>query len=155
MVPGSSVAPPGARPQAPAAALARLLLAAVVVLTTACASLSGPPRADVLQPQSAEEFRQIVRAAPCPVLAVFTSDSCVTCRTMRPVLAGLAEDYAGRLTVVQADLAMTGALIGEYNLLKVPTVLVLRNGREVARRHGLLPAPLMASFVRDALRERP
>jgi len=86
------------------------------------------------------------------VLVAFTSQSCVTCRTMRPALTGLAEDYVGRLVVVEADLALTGALIAECNLIKVPTLIVFRGGREVARRHGLLPAPFMGSFVDEALR---
>lgn len=123
-----------------------------VLATNGCRSTAGRAVAEVRHPQSADEVRQIVDQARRPVLVVFTSESCVTCRTMRPALAGVAADYAGRLVVVEADLALTGALIGEYNLLKVPTVIVFRDGREVARRHGLLPAPFMASFIDEAIR---
>ncbi len=128
-----------------------------VVLGTGCARTAAgrDAQAPVMQPQSAEEVRQIVRDARRPVLIAFTSESCATCRTMLPALDGLARDYAGRLIVVHADLARTGALVAEYNLIKVPTVVVVRDGREVARRHGLLPSPLMRPFIEEALRNRP
>lgn len=133
---------------------AGLMLVAACLLTASCASLGSSRGPAVLHPQSEGEFRLIVRDSRRPVLAVFTSESCISCRALGSTLEGLAADYAGRLTVVQADLAKTGGLIREYNLLKVPTAVILRNGHEVARRHGALPPLFMKPFIDDALRRR-
>ncbi len=124
------------------------------LLTAACLSPRPAQPPAVLYPASADAFRQLVQQSRKPVLAVFTSESCVACRTLGPTLETLAADYGGRLLVVHADLAKTGGLIAEYHLLKVPTVIVLREGRELARRQSLLPPAFMRPFIDEALRRK-
>lgn len=134
---------------------ATLVLSGLLCLLTAACLSTGPvQRPAVLYPASADEFRQLAKQSRKPILVVFTSESCVACRTMAPTLETLAADYAGRLLVVHADLAKTGGLIAEYHLLKVPTVIVLRESRELARRQSLLPAAFMRPFIDDALRQK-
>lgn len=106
----------------------------------------------VLHPESTAEFHRLIEVTPRPVLVIFTSESCVSCRALEATLDGLATDYRGRLVVLQADLAKTGGLIQEYNLLKVPTSIIFWNGQEVARRHGALPPLFMKPFIDEALR---
>lgn len=134
---------------------ARLALGGLCLLTAGCLSSRPPQAPAVLYPASSAEFSQLVAQSKKPVLAVFTSESCVACRTMGPTLETLAADYRGRLLVVHADLAKTGGLIEEYHLLKVPTVIVLRSNQELARRQSLLPPVLMRPFIDDALRRKP
>jgi thioredoxin 1 len=130
-------------------------LGLVCLVGLSCAGVAPRQPAVVLHPQSGDEFRQIVQRARRPVLAVFTSESCASCRSMKTALEGLAADYAGRLVVVQADLAKTGALIREYNLMKVPTAVVLRDGREIARQQGFVFSVFTKRFINDALSSRP
>ncbi len=134
--------------------LAVLALGGLSLLPAGCLSSRPPQPPAVLYPASSAEFRQLVAQSRKPVLAVFTSESCVACRTMGPTLETLAADYRGGLLVVHADLAKTGSLIEEYHLLKVPTVIVLRSNQELARRQSLLPPVFMRPFIDDALRRK-
>ena len=128
-----------------------LALSVLALLGASCQSLAPSQPPQVLHPRSADEVRHLVSQATGPVMVVFTSASCASCRAAGPTLESLSANYAGRLLVVQADLAETGALIQEYNLVRVPTVVLLHQGHEVARRYDLPPAFLMRLYLDETL----
>ncbi len=139
-----------ARGRRPALALAWL---SVALLAASCVNTAPRVPAQVLRPRSGDAFRAIVQSSRRPILAVFTSTACPGCRLLEAGLDDLADDCAGLATVVQADLGCVDGVIVEYDLVKLPTSIVLRDGREVARRTGAAPGFLMKAFVEEALRQ--
>lgn len=65
------------------------------------------------------------------VLLEFVTSGCGICASMEPVLSGVARSAPGVVATVNAGLVPD--LAAECNVQSVPTLVVLRNGEEVAR----------------------
>jgi len=74
-----------------------------------------------------------VLRAEGPVLVEFRSPTCLPCRAIAPLIAELAAELAGRVRVVQCDVTANPDLADRYQLMKVPALLVFRNGEVVER----------------------
>lgn len=76
-----------------------------------------------------------------PTLEVlfFTAERCAPCRAMKPLIGELAGEYAGRVrfTTVDADRDLDTAQ--RYDARSIPTLVVLRDGRQVGRIIGSRP----------------
>ena len=68
-----------------------------------------------------------------------------------PVLEDLAQRHAGRLKVVKVDVDREPALAARFAAQSIPLLVVLRDGREVDRIVGALPAPALEDRLRPLL----
>lgn len=71
------------------------------------------------------------------VIVDFYSDSCLPCKAVSPVLAELEETYEDQLTVCKVNAVYERGLTFHWEVASVPTILFLKNGKEVARLCGV------------------
>jgi thioredoxin len=94
-------------------------------------------------------FTQLSKAG---VLAIdFTAAWCGPCRIMKPVLAALAHEYRGRARIVAIDVDQEPLVAQQYDIRSMPTLVVLRDGREVGRVIGSRPRAFVAGVLDRAL----
>ena len=86
---------------------------------------------------SEEAFSRVL-AAKETVLIDFYADWCGPCRMLAPTIEEIAAErediLVGKINVDDAP-----ALAEKYGVMSIPTVLVIKNGNEVARLVGVRP----------------
>jgi len=81
-------------------------------------------------------FEQEVAKAEGLVLVDFFAPWCSHSRRASPVMESLATAYEGRVKVGKLDVFADNTLSVKYRIFSTPTVIVFKNGAEVARIAG-------------------
>ena len=74
-----------------------------------------------------------------PTLIDFYADWCGPCKLMKPVVHQLAGELQGKLKVLEVNVDQNPELARQYNVRSIPCFVVLRDGKEVNRKTGVLP----------------
>ncbi|MEU3374220.1 thioredoxin family protein [Streptomyces sp. NPDC006711] len=104
----------------------------------------------VHQARENEEFSFILNLAGGPVLAYFfgTWPKAVdACRAMDAVVSGVADEYAGRLTVVKADMARCPEPVRRYGVTGAPTVVLIEDGEATGIEAGAMDRSALKEFL--------
>lgn len=100
---------------------------------------------------STEDFDDQVLGAQVPVLVDFYSDTCVPCKRLAPRLARLEAELGGALLVAKVNVGFDLELAERYGVTASPTLLIFREGKELARHQGVLSPDELGAFVAQAL----
>jgi thioredoxin 2 len=103
------------------------------------------PLAKPVSVRSAAEFDELVQAAGVPVLVDFWASWCGPCRTVAPELEKLAKERAGKVVVAKVDTDALPDVAGRFGIRGIPTMVVMRGGREAKRVSGAMPASAIAA----------
>jgi thioredoxin 2 len=98
-----------------------------------------------------DDFAEIAERASIPVVVDLWATWCGPCRMVSPALEQLAREMAGRIKLVKVDIDRAPKLAQHFSVQAVPTLLVLRDGKVVARQAGAAPAPVLRSWVEKVL----
>lgn len=83
-----------------------------------------------------DEFLEQMQKSTRPVVVDVWATWCIPCRQMTPALDRVRDEFAGRVDVRKLDADSNPELVRELGVMGVPTMIVYRQGREVARRVG-------------------
>ena len=73
-----------------------------------------------------------------PVVIDFHAEWCGSCRAVSKVIADIEDsDLSSTIKFCELDLGKMNSFMSKYNITSLPTVLLLQNGKEVARRNGM------------------
>jgi thioredoxin len=84
-------------------------------------------------------FDDQVLSSPIPVLLDVWAPWCVPCRGMEPIVEELAATLAGRVRVAKLNVDRSPATASRLRIQGVPTLIVFKDGHEVARMVGARP----------------
>ena len=83
-----------------------------------------------------DNFGEVVMDSDLPVMLDFWAPWCGPCRTLGPVMDKLAEKYEGRALVGKVNVDDENELAGEFKVLSIPSVFLLKDGEVVERLVG-------------------
>lgn len=93
-----------------------------------------------------ENFESEVINSEVPVLIDFWAEWCAPCKMVAPVLEELSEEYAGKLKIGKLDVDSHGELAMKFSVQSIPTLMLFKNGEEVARKVGAVPKPAIVEL---------
>lgn len=116
-----------------------------------CGKCAKPMLLDRPYPLNDESFTRTIESAEVPVLVDFYADWCGPCKMMAPYVDEIAAGYQGRALVAKLDTDRAQRTASSFNIRGIPTTIVFKGGREVARQTGAVPKQALAKMLDEAL----
>lgn len=92
-------------------------------------------------------FQRTIAESEIPIMVDFYADWCGPCRIMAPAVDQLAANYVGRALVAKLDTDVSQRTAMSFGIRGIPTVIVFRDGQEVARQSGAVPYSTLAALI--------
>ena len=89
---------------------------------------------------SDSEFKTEVIDSSKPVLVDFWAEWCGPCQQMLPILDQFSGDMEGKMTVGKVNVDENPELAGQFRVMSIPTIIVLKDGEMVDQMVGVQSA---------------
>ena len=100
---------------------------------------------------NALNWNNIVLNSDMPVLVDFWAEWCGPCRIVGPIVEQLAQSLEGKVKVFKLNVDQNQEIAMKYNVQSIPSLVLFKNGKEIARTIGLSPKEKYEKFVNNAL----
>jgi thioredoxin 1 len=106
---------------------------------------------DAIVQVSDASFEQDVLKASGPVLVDFWAEWCGPCKMIAPVLEDLAEEFAGKLTIVKLNIDANPDTAPAYGVRGIPTLIIFKDGEVAGTKVGALSRTQLAEFINSVV----
>ncbi|NOR85923.1 thioredoxin [archaeon] len=100
-----------------------------------------------------ENFEAEVKNSDKPILIDFWAEWCAPCRMMEPVFEGMAPKYKGIVKFAKLNTQEEQALAASFAIQGIPSLVLLKDGKEVDRFVGAMPETILAEKLDVALKK--
>lgn len=98
-----------------------------------------------------ENFDKIVKNSDKPVVIDFWAPWCGPCKMMGPVFEEISNEMNDKAVFCKLNTDEQGDLAGPYGVSGIPTLLVLKDGKEVDRIVGFMPKEALKEKISSLL----
>ena len=98
-------------------------------------------------------FQSEVLSSSLPVLVDFWATWCAPCRMIAPVVAEIANEYAGKQKVARLNVDENQEISARYGIMSIPTLALFKGGVVVAQVVGAVPKRAITTKL-DALLQK-
>ena len=97
------------------------------------------------------DFERDVLQSDVPVLLDFWAPWCEPCKMIAPILDEVAAEFEGRLKVVKINIDENEQTPAKFGVRGIPTLMVFKNGQNVATKVGALAKGQLTAFVNASI----
>lgn len=101
-----------------------------------------------------ENFEKEINGTEKLVLVDFYADWCEPCKVLGPVLKKIAEEMKDTLVLFKANVDQTPQNAGKFNVEKIPTVVLFKDGQAVSGFVGLVPEQAIKDWIKNTSEKR-
>jgi len=96
-------------------------------------------------------FERFAVKSDLPVVIDFWAEWCGPCRAMAPAFEAAAARLEPRVRLAKLDTEKHQEIAARYRIQSIPTMIMIRKGRELARTSGAMPAEAIVQWIEQAL----
>ena len=96
-------------------------------------------------------FPVLVERCDLPTVVDFWAGWCAPCQTMAPVVEAAAANLRPRARVAKVEVDNNPQTAARYGIRSIPTIIIVRGGRELDRVAGAIQANQFEPWVRQHL----
>ena len=93
-------------------------------------------------------FDKHILRSDLPVVVDFWAPWCAPCRSMAPSFADAANLMAHQYRFVKVDTEQSQSIAAKFNIRSIPTIVIFKSGREVARQSGAMNTNGIVKWVK-------
>jgi thioredoxin len=97
-------------------------------------------------------FSTEIERSPIPVLLDLWADWCGPCHMLAPTIEQISSELAGRVKVAKLNIDDNPGIANRFGVRSIPTLLVLKGGKEVDRLVGVQPKQEIVRRLENVLR---
>lgn len=94
-----------------------------------------------------ENFEEEVLKSKKPVLVDFYADWCGPCKMLSPIVDQVAEENED-IKVVKVNVDNNQDLAMKYQVMSIPTLVVIKDGKEINRSVGLIDKTQILNMIK-------
>jgi len=98
-----------------------------------------------------ENFEKEVIKSELPVVIDFYADWCGPCKMMAPVFESLGSEFKGKMKFLKLDTQSEEMLAMKFGVQGIPTLVFLKDGKEVGRHVGYASEDMLKGRVEEVL----
>ena len=96
---------------------------------------------------NSQDFEKEVLQSEKPVLVDFFADWCEPCKMLSPIVDEVASENSD-IKVVKVNIDESQDLAMKYQVMSIPTLVVIKEGKEINRSVGLIDKSEVISLIK-------
>ena len=96
-----------------------------------------------------QNFAKFISKSDLPIVVDFWADWCGPCKMMAPAFAQAAAQLEPNVILAKLNTEQAQQTAAQFGIRSIPSLLMFKNGREVARQAGAMSAPQIIQWVQS------
>lgn len=99
----------------------------------------------------AKRFHSHLSRSEVPLVVDFWASWCGPCKMMAPIFSEAAKLLEPRARLIKVDTEQSQQLAAQYAIRSIPSLLIFKGGKEIARQAGAMDLPQLQAWVNQHL----
>ena len=95
------------------------------------------------------KFSELIKSHP-KVLVDFSAEWCAPCKMLKPILKEVKDALGDEVKIIKIDTEKNPALASQFQIRGVPTIILFKNGKQVWRQSGVVPAEQLINIIKSS-----